>query len=84
MAQVLYLLLEKFAFTELRVQLVLSEGLQYYPEMLLMLFHSPRVNQYIVNKDQHKFIQILVEHTVHQAHKCGRALVNPKGNTTNS
>ena len=53
------------------IQLVLSQSLQYHPQMICMLFFTLRIYQNIINKYHHKLVKIIHEYTVHQIHEEG-------------
>ena len=41
-----------------------------------------RIYQYIINEHNNKLIQIRMQHTIHQAHKCGSSISKAKWNYT--
>jgi hypothetical protein len=61
----------EFTLAQLCIQLVLSQSLQYHPQMICMLFFALRINQNVINKYHHKLVKIIHEYTVHQIHEEG-------------
>ena len=68
----------KLTFRQFCIQLMCSKGLQYNPEMFPMFHMTFRINQDIIYKHHHKFIQIWFENPVHQIHKRGWCVSQPK------
>jgi len=74
----------ELALAKLGIQLILSQLLQYYSQMMLMFFYSGRIDKNVINEYHHKLIQLLHEHLVHHIHEVGGALVSPKDTMVNS
>ena len=70
MSQLVYPSLEEAAFYELSIQLMLSQQPQHCYQILNMLFLIFRIHQYVINKHNHKLVQVMTLHIVHQTHKC--------------
>jgi hypothetical protein len=69
----------KFAFAELGIKLVLSQGSQYQPQMLCVLFLGLEIDQDVINEHHHKFVKELHEHLVHEIHEVGWGIGQAKG-----
>jgi hypothetical protein len=54
---------------ELGIELMVSKSLQNNSEMLRMLFFTLEIDQYVVNEDHDKLVQLRHEHGVHQVHE---------------
>jgi hypothetical protein len=54
---------------KLDIELMVSKSLQNNPEMLRMLFFTLGIDQYVVNEDHDKLIQLRHEHGVHQVYE---------------
>ena len=59
----------ELTLAQLCIQLVLSQSLQYHPQMICMLFFALRINQNVINEYHHKLIKVIHEYTVHQVHE---------------
>src|SRR6266498_3168596 len=46
--------------------------------MLFMLFFRLGEDKYVINEDNDKLVQILHEHFIHEIHKIGRRIGQPK------
>src|SRR3954467_9257471 len=68
----------ELTLTKLGEQLLFSKNRQHNPQMLHVLFDSPRVYQYVVYKDYHELIQIWLKHPVHVIHKDSRSIGYPE------
>lgn len=60
-------------------EFVLSQCSQYLLQVVLVVFHSCTVNEYIIQEDQNKFSQKWLQHLVHNALKGGRCIGEAKG-----
>jgi len=58
----------KLTLVEFDIQLMISQSLQNYPQVLLVLFRSSRIYQDIINEDNHKLIQIRLKYPIHHIH----------------
>ena len=65
----MHLLEPKFTFSELCVELMLSQHFHHHLQMLYMLFLGPRIDQDIVDEHDDELVQIFLEHSVHQVHE---------------
>jgi hypothetical protein len=63
----------ELALTQLCIQLVLSQSLQYHLQMIHMLFFTLIIYKNIINKYHHKLVKIIHEYTVHQT--CGNMVL---------
>ena len=61
----------ELALAQLCIQPVLSQSLQYHPQMIRMLFFVSRIYQNVIDEYHHKLVKIIHEYTVHQIHKEG-------------
>jgi hypothetical protein len=57
---------------------MVAKSLQDNMKMLLMLFLILRVDQYIVNEDHDKLVQLRQEYGVHQVHEMCRSIGESK------
>jgi hypothetical protein len=64
----------ELTLAQLCIQLVLSQSLQYHPQMICMFCFALRIYQNIINKYHHKLVEIIHEYTVHQIHEEGRCI----------
>jgi hypothetical protein len=48
---------------------MITQSLKYNAEMLFMLFPTLRKDQYIINEDHDKLVQLFHENRVHQVHE---------------
>jgi len=78
MAQELYLLQPELTFRQLPIQLMLSENPQNHSEMFCVFFSALKIDQYIINKNYNKLIQIWPENMIHIVHEYGRRISHPK------
>ncbi|KAK4708720.1 hypothetical protein R3W88_029645 [Solanum pinnatisectum] len=46
--------------------------------MINMLILTLSVNQNIINEHNHKYVEVLSKHHIHQIHKCCRSISQPK------
>ena len=53
---------------------MILESLQNDSQMISMFFLTPRVNEYIINKDDNEQVQLLFEDSVHQIHESCRSI----------
>jgi hypothetical protein len=74
----------ELTLAQLCIQLVLSQSLQYHPQMTCMLFFALRVYQNIINKYHHKLIKIIHDTLFIKFMKKAGAFVRPKDITVNS
>src|SRR3954469_10678377 len=78
MTEQFYLIKPKFTFTELSINLMFSQSLQCYSQMISMLFLILGIYQNIINKDYDKLVRIWHEDFVHQIHEYCRCIGQPK------
>jgi hypothetical protein len=69
MTKVGYLLLSKCAFAELNKAFVLLQGLEYYLQVLNMIFQGFGKDKDIIHENQHKSPHVFSKTCIHQALK---------------
>ncbi|WZZ35469.1 hypothetical protein YC2023_018870 [Brassica napus] len=78
MAQKSNLPLPKATLTQLGKQLVFLKLIQHNPQILSMLFFTPRINQNVVDENDHTLIQVLPKHIIHKLHERCRCVRQSK------
>jgi hypothetical protein len=68
----------KFAFLKLDIQLVFSQPLEHFPEMLHTFLHGDVVEQNLIYVYDYKIIKPLLENVVHDYAKHGECIGEPK------
>jgi hypothetical protein len=66
-----YFIQPELTFIELGIELIISQLLQYQPQMFLMLSIILGINQNVFNVYHNKLIKIFHEHLIHQIHEVG-------------
>jgi hypothetical protein len=59
----------ELALAELCIELMIMQSLKHNAEMLFMFFLTFRKDQYIINEDHNKLVQLFHENRVHQVHE---------------
>lgn len=54
----------KLALLQLKIKLLLPQGLQYYRQMPLILLQTFRIDQDVVDEDHHKLVQVGLQNSV--------------------
>jgi hypothetical protein len=67
----------KGEFSQFNIQLVLSQHLQHHAQMMLMLLYLG-LDENVIKKFYEKIVQIMFEHSIHQAHKICWCIGQPK------
>jgi hypothetical protein len=63
---------------EFRVELMVLKSLQNNADVPLMLFFTLRIDQYVINEDHDKLVQLWHEYGVHQVHEMCRSIGESK------
>jgi hypothetical protein len=66
-----YFIQPELTFTELGIELIISQLLQYQPQMFLMLSIILGINQNVFNEYHNKLIKIFHGHLIHKIHEVG-------------
>ena len=66
MAKVLYTWFAKLTFLKFGLELMFPKSLENKSQMIFMLRLSGTEHKYIIQVDQHKFINVLPYNTIHQ------------------
>ncbi|KAJ0625037.1 hypothetical protein HanIR_Chr01g0049481 [Helianthus annuus] len=67
------------AFRELGVQLFIAKEFENKTQVLFMLLLTFRVDQDVVNKHNHEFVEVRLAHSVHEIHEDRRRVSHSKG-----
>jgi hypothetical protein len=58
----------ELTLAKLRIELMITQSLKHIVEMLFMLFLTLRKDQYVVNEDHNKLVQLFHKNRVRQVH----------------
>lgn len=65
---------QKITFSKHIKYLAILDCLRDDPQMIYMFFKIPRVNEDIINKDNNKIVQVLLEYSVHHVNESCRGI----------
>ena len=69
MPEELNFLQPKFTFSKLDIKLLFIHSVQHCSQMLLMLLHSLRIDQNVINKHDDKVSHKVLKDTIHGIHE---------------
>ena len=74
-----HLLEPELTFAKFGINLMVVKPLQNFSKMLLVFILALGVNEYVINKHHHKFVQEVHKHLVHHMHKECRSIGETEG-----
>lgn len=69
----------KVALLVLGIELILSKNLENPPKIVLVILVTPQIDQYGVNEDHNKLIQIWPENPIHHVYEYRWGISKPEG-----
>ena len=65
-------------FGRLGVQPLFPQALKQLPQMSNMIFHRSGIDEYVIQEDQYKLVQEVLQEVIHKVHKLRRGVGDPK------